>query len=147
MSHELSQRLLSIIRREADRLKRVGETRAAVPPGPGKWSPKEVLGHLVDSAANNHQRFVRALLAPELDSPGYSQSEWVACQGYAEEEWGGILALWEAYNRHLAHVIARIPEGKRAAPVRVAGGAPMTLEALAADYLRHLEHHLAQIAP
>src|SRR5262245_6674145 len=73
---------------------------------PEKWSRKQVLGHLIDSAANNHQRFVRAQLTQELVLPGYEQEKWVAVQHYQDESWETLVALWHQYNRHLLHVMA-----------------------------------------
>ena len=117
---------------------------ASVRPG-GAWTRKQILGHLVDSAANNHQRFVRAQLQDELVFPSYEQEGWVAVQAYSERPWPSLVALWEALNRHVAHVIARIPRERLARPVRLGEHAPMTLEFVARDYVRHLRHHLEQI--
>lgn len=111
----------------------------------GLWTRKEILGHLIDSATNNHQRFVRAQLQQELVFPGYEQEGWVAVQAYAARPWPPLVALWDALNRHVAHVIARIPESRLATPVRLGGGKPVTLEVVARDYVRHLRHHLEQI--
>ena len=94
-------------------LRSMSEARAEQPRAPGKWSPKQVIGHLIDSASNNHQRFVRAQEGPSFAGPGYEQDHWVAVQGYQESSWDEIVALWRAYNRHLAQVIERIPEAKR----------------------------------
>lgn len=115
-----------------------------VRPG-GRWSRKEILGHLVDSAANNHQRFVRAQLQGELAFPSYEQEGWVSVQGYRERPWHALVELWAQLNRHVAHVISRIPEGRLAASCRIGDGPPATLEFIARDYVRHLRHHLEQI--
>jgi hypothetical protein len=103
------------------------------------------MGHLIDSAANNHQRFVRGQLVDELVDPGYAQQGWVDSQRYAERPWVDVVELWAAYNRHLAHVIAAVPEARRAAPIRIGGDAPMTLSEVALDYVAHIQHHLRQI--
>jgi hypothetical protein len=116
----------------------------AVRPG-GSWSAKEILGHLIDSAANNHQRFVRAQLQPELEFPSYEQDRWVAVQGHAERPFAELLSLWDALNRHVAHVVARIPAAKVETPCRIGDGPAVTLEFVARDYVRHLRHHLEQI--
>jgi hypothetical protein len=111
----------------------------------GGWSRKQLLGHLIDSASNNHQRFVRALLAPELDGPGYDQSGCVRVERFAEADWTMLVDVWTSYNRLLAHVLRGVPDSKLATPCRIGGAPAITLEELAIDYVRHLEHHLAQI--
>ncbi len=145
MSSANSDRIAAIVKRETARLRAVTVEEASRKPGPDRWCPKEVLGHLVDSALNNHQRFVRAQLADTLDFPGYAQDDWVRCQGYADADWTGLIKLWVAVNRHLAHVVSRIPAAALSTPVRIGTGAPNPLSRVIDDYLRHLEHHLEQI--
>ena len=114
-------------------------------PGPGTWSPKEVVGHLIDSAANNHQRFVRAQQTDALTMPGYEQDHWVTAQGYQDADWPHLVTLWTHLNLHLADVMARIPPAKYAVPCVIGDDTPVTLEFVVIDYLRHLRHHMAQI--
>src|SRR5688572_30758858 len=80
--------------------------RAARRPAAGGWSPKELVGHLIDSAANNHQRFVRARWQEDLVFAGYEQERWVEAQGYQAARWRELVTLWQDYNRHLARVMA-----------------------------------------
>ena len=152
---EIAEELRSVLDDAVPRLKGIEEARAAVPRAPGKWSRKEILGHLVDSASNNHQRFVRGRFQEDLVFPGYAQDDWVAAEGWQERPFGETLELWRLYNLHLAHVIENTP---RAIAERVhtrhnlhlrawkpiAEGAPVTLAWFMEDYLGHLEHHLAQ---
>jgi hypothetical protein len=126
------------------KLRAMSEARAEQPHAAGKWSPKQVIGHLIDSAANNHQRFVRAQEAESYTGPGYIQDHWVAVQGYQDSSWDDLIGLWRAYNRHLARVIERIPEAKRDTTCTIGSYPPMTLAFVASDYIRHLRHHLAQ---
>jgi hypothetical protein len=112
---------------------------------PDKWSKKEILGHLIDSAANNHQRFVRASYNAAATFPQYSQNDWVRIQRYNESEWAGLVALWSAYNRHLSDVIERIPPDAFSSPCNIGKEEPVPLEFVIRDYLRHLRHHVNQI--
>jgi hypothetical protein len=126
------------------KLHAISESRAEQPRAAGKWSPKQVIGHLIDSAANNHQRFVRAQEGESYTGPGYTQDHWVTVQGYQESRWDDLIALWGAYNRHLARVIARIPDERNRTRCTIGTNAPMTLAFVASDYVHHLRRHLAQ---
>ena len=145
MSTAFGERIRQIVSSEGARLRLVPENEASRKPAAEKWCKKEVLGHLVDSAANNHQRFVRAMLAEELVFPAYVQNDWVSAQVYSAESWKNVLDLWSALNLHLAHIVDTIPSAKLSTQCRIGANPPMTLEALVADYIRHLVHHLAQI--
>ena len=112
---------------------------------PDNWSKKEILGHLIDSAANNHQRFVRAACNTAATFPPYDQNDWVRIQRYNESAWVGLVVLWSAYNRHLSDVIARIPDDALSAPCNIGKEEPVTLEFVIRDYLRHVRHHLNSI--
>ena len=140
-----AERLLAAVEGAAPRLRAITDIAASRRPAPSKWCPKEIIGHLLDSAANNLQRIVRAQLAPELVFPAYEQERWVAVQGYAEASWPELVELWLLQNRRMAALIRRIPEEKRGTPCRIGSGAPVTLDFIAEDYVRHLLHHLAQI--
>lgn len=123
----------------------IPEEAAAHRAAPGRWSRKEILGHLIDSALNNHQRFVRAQLESGLRLASYEQERWVAAQGYQNTPWPELIALWTQVNRHLVRVIALVPPAALGHHLAIGAGAPVTLEWLIEDYVRHLEHHLTQI--
>jgi hypothetical protein len=153
---QVADELRRIVNREAERLAEMSQDRARIPVAPGKWSPQEIIGHLVDSASNNHGRFVRAQLTDELSFPGYDQEAWVRLQGYAAADWPELIALWRAYNLHIAHLVARIPESvatelrsrhnlDEIAWKTVPRDKPVTLDYFIRDYVAHLQHHLAQI--
>jgi hypothetical protein len=129
-----------------NRLRQISEERAAVRPGPGKWSPKEILGHLVDSAANNHQRFVRLQLAVRIDLPGYDGDEWVRVQRYPDRPWREIIDLWVAYNTQLIALIRHVDSNSLRNVWHTPDGKDLNLEFLMKDYVVHLRHHLEQIA-
>jgi hypothetical protein len=114
-------------------------------PSENKWAKKEILGHLLDSASNNHQRFVRASLQGSLTFPGYEQNALVDLQRFADVDWNFLVDFWAAYNRFLAHVINNLPAEAATITCTIADHEPATLEWIASDYVAHLKHHLNQI--
>ena len=141
----LSAELLRVVNSAEEILRRVSAEQSGAPVLAGGWSRRQVMGHLIDSASNNHQRFVRASLADSLEFPGYDQNDWARVQSAEQADWPLLVALWANYNRYLAHIIARLPPAKLEVPVRIGQSEPVTLKFLAEDYLRHLVHHLGQI--
>jgi hypothetical protein len=113
----------------------------------GRWSVKEILGHLVDSASNNHQRIVRLEISNDLSFPDYQSDneKWVDAQGYQEEDWNELIWLWKYFNLHLAHVIEHVGADALSHLWRNASNQPIRLGDLILDYLSHLKMHLDQI--
>ena len=142
---ELSKNLLVVVEAAEPRLREFSAQESARPILRGGWSRKQVIGHLIDSASNNHQRFVRASLQPSLDFPGYDQDGNVSVQAVQDADWALLVTLWVAYNRSLAHVIAHLPASKLDTACRIGSNEPVTVGFLATDYLTHLLHHLRQI--
>jgi hypothetical protein len=128
-------------------LRALTEAEVSASRGPGTWVGKETLGHLIDSAANNHQRFVRAPFNVPFVWPGYEQNAWVSAQRYRDRPWTELVELWAALNRHVACAIESVPASALQTRCAIGGDEPVTLEWLMQDYLRHLRHHLAQILP
>ena len=154
-SAELLRQIIDEVRPQLEAL---GEKAAAHKSSPDSWSPKEVLGHLIDSAVNNHLRFVRAVRQDNLVFEGYDQDHWVSIQQYQERRWTDLISFWHQYNVHLAHVMRAIPDEVRdrihtkhnlhkIAMRAVPTYSPISLAYLMRDYVWHLEHHLAQILP
>ncbi len=148
--------LLDAVTAAVPRLAAIDDDASARRPAPGKWSPREIVGHLIDSASNNHQRFVRARWQDDLIFPGYEQDAWVDAQRYQDAPWQELVTLWAAFNRHLARVMAAVPEPIRTAPRQrhnlherafrpVPPSSPATLDYFMADYVDHLLHHLRQV--
>jgi hypothetical protein len=112
----------------------------------GGWTRKQIVGHLLDSAANNRQRFVRAAIDGQYAGPGYAQDAWVAAHGYSDHSWETLLRWWQTEHEILADVVDRIPEQRLEAKCVVGDDAPVTLRFLIEDYLRHQRGHFAQLA-
>lgn len=137
---ELSERLSEVIRSAMPWLVTLSNADAAQPEREGKWSAKEVIGHLTDSAVNNLARIVRLQIGPE-DLPTYAQNDWVDLQHYQDREWSEVLALWFALNEHLVWTIRHIPSHSLFHKGSIAGS-PLTLGFLIEDYIAHMQHHL-----
>ncbi len=142
---ELSEKLITVIDAAEPRLREITALESSEPILSGGWSRKQVVAHLIDSASNNHQRFVRAVQQPSLDFPGYDQEGNMRVQAPQEADWPLLVSLWAAYNRYLAHIIAHLPASKLETPCRIGPHEPVTLRFVATDYLTHLVHHLSQI--
>lgn len=139
----------STLESASERLMQVPEAETEAV-GTDGWSAKQVLGHLIDSAANNHARFVRAQLQDVLVVENYAQEGWVRVQKYEQEAWITLVDLWTNYNLHLLHVISNIPDAalaKRNVQLTADDGALKmeTLDFLVRDYFEHLQNHLNQI--
>ena len=138
------------------RLLEISDELSAVPRVEGKWSRKQIIGHLIDSAANNHSRFVRAQFNDDLVFPGYEQEAWVDSQRYQEKDWNELVQLWRLYNRHILHIMKVTPEDIRMklrskhnlhviASDKLSPDEPVTLDWFMRDYVDHLKKHLGQI--
>lgn len=133
----------------------VDDNDAAVKPAPNKWSAKEILGHLIDSASNNHGRFVRAQHEEEFQILGYQQNEWVNIQGYQDQEWQDLLIMWRQFNLLLSNLMFNTPPSVREQKLSIPDSflpsgpdlkeEPGTLGYLMEDYVVHLKKHLGQI--
>jgi DinB superfamily len=127
------------------RLRALTDVRAGESRGAGKWVRKEILGHLIDSAANNQQRFVRARFSDPFTWPGYDQNAWVAAHGYSDRAWTDLVDLWAGMNAQVAAAMESVPADRLATSCVIGGDPPATLDWWMHDYVRHMRHHLAQI--
>lgn len=123
-----------------DRLLAVPVEKTSIKPAPDKWSLKEILGHLIDSASNNHQRFVRLQEESSLSLPGYNQENWVRIQRYNAMNWDDLVPLWYLLNILLLHVIEGMSEDCLGNIYQSPEG-PIALDSLVKDYFRHLDGH------
>ena len=141
---------------DAERMLEISDEEAGQPRAPGKWSRKEIVGHLIDSAVNNHARFVRARMQDDLVFDGYDQDAWVRLQNYGARSWPALVRAWRMYNLQIAEVMRHTSPGDLHRPRArhnlheiafrnrgVSGEA--TLALLMQDYVEHLRHHLRQV--
>lgn len=127
------------------RLKQLSPEKVESKATPTTWSPKEELGHLIDSSANNHQRIVRAQLEDNLAMPGYDQNRWVALHAYQRRDWSELIDTWQALNRQLVMAAEAVPASTWSHTVTIAGSEPVTLNFVFQDYVAHMVHHLRHI--
>jgi len=139
-------------------LLQIAEARSEESRAEDHWSAKQILGHLIDSATNNHARFVLGQMKDDLVFTGYDQDGWVRTNHYQEADWSRLVELWRSYNLHLHHLMAHADKAKlntlctqhsleEIAFRTVPKSEPVTLEYLMKDYVLHLKHHLNQILP
>ena len=111
-------------------------------PSPQAWSPKEEFGHLLDSAANNHQRIVRAQLEDNPGMPGYDGEQWVVLHRYQQRDWQSLIQLWSGLNRQLLAAAEAVPDSAWSRTLTIGDSGPLTLRFVFDDYLDHMLQHL-----
>ncbi len=143
--HDFAERVRRAIAHEEPLLRAIIDPSAGASPGVGRWSKKQELGHLIDSATNNRVRFARAALDGRFEGPSYDPRGWVELGGYAEMQWAEIVNLWKALNIALATMLSRILDERRTAECRIGESATAPLEFVVDDYIQHMQHHLDHI--
>jgi hypothetical protein len=125
-------------------LEAIEDKQFSFKPSPAKWSKKEVIGHLIDSATNNHQRFVRTQFE---DAPliAYDQDKWNKFSYHQNMDGKSLIKFWAFYNKQLAAIMKQIPEENLTRKCLTGENNLVTLEFLINDYVVHLEHHLRQV--
>lgn len=142
---EIADQIRLVVEKAKSQLLSLDQEVVNLKPAFDKWSKKEILGHLIDSAANNHQRFVRAVYNDAGNFPAYKQNEWVSIQHYNDSSWKGLIELWAAYNNHLSDLLERLPVSSKSSICNIGKTEPASLDFVVKDYLRHLNHHINKI--
>jgi DinB family protein len=145
MPASIQMRFEREINQAETRLRSVSEEASRIAIRPGGWTRKQVLGHLIDSALNNHQRFVRAAVQDEYRGPTYDQEAWVRMHGYDGIPWRVLVDFWLSHNQLLTRAVALVPAAKYDVACYIGDNPAMSLLDLMEDYLRHMLHHLDQI--
>lgn len=151
----MNEKLIDVINRLKSNIETVpkkflqcSEEELKFKPAPSKWSKKELLGHLIDSAANNHARFVKAQFSDEpFFMEGYAQNEWVDIQKYNDKKTASLVDLWKVYNEHISFIMENTPEKnlQLKCTAEDAFENADTLFLLMKDYVDHMDHHLKKI--
>lgn len=113
-------------------------------PSPNKWSKQEILGHLIDSATNNYQRFIRSQFE-EIPVIPYDQNKWNEFSYYNSFSKSQLVTFWKSYNEQILTLFKLIPKDKLSKKCNTGGSDNFTLAFLFDDYVEHLEYHLKQI--
>jgi hypothetical protein len=137
-------RFVSILDTLPAQLSAIPVAELSIKPGPDKWSKKQIIGHLIDSAANNHQRFIRAQYE-KVPRIVYDQNKWNTINFYDEADATVLIDLLCNYNRHLLFVFQHIPSESLSQKYDSGNTEPATLAFLINDYVAHFEHHLTQL--
>ena len=137
--------LRALINEVPPKLSKLPLSQVELKPSPVKWSPKEELGHLLDSAANNHQRIVRTQLEDEPKMPGYDGDAWVELHKYQRRNWQEMIDLWRNLNRQLLAAAEAISDAAWLRTCTIADSQPLTLKFVFEDYIDHMVHHLKHI--
>ena len=127
------------------RLKELHIARVELKPSQSKWSPKEELGHLLDSAANNHQRIVRTQLEDKPRMSGYGGDAWVKLHNYQQRNWQEMIEVWRALSQQLLAAAEAVPDSAWSRTCTIADSGPLTLKFVFEDYIDHMLHHLKHI--
>ena len=143
----VADELRAIVNDVVPQLQELDQAKIGIRPNPKKWSRKEILGHLIDSACNNQQKFVRMMQQPELVFPGYAQDDWVDLQNWCGADWNQMIELWSSYNFHIAYLIENVKDEFLQNTISIESAGPFTLEFIMLDYVEHLKHHVKQIFP
>ncbi|WP_176142404.1 DinB family protein [Halobacillus hunanensis] len=147
MRHQI-EKLTEFIKAVPEEFKQLSEQEYYERPAPNKWSKKEILGHLCDSAVVNQRRFIAAQIASQPAPMGdYNQDEWVRLQGYQDTPVDDIIEYWVSLNKTIIRTISNIPSQHYENLLKTEGGSTVTLQFAVRDYVEHMEHHLEQIFP
>lgn len=149
-------KFILIINDSEKSLLQISDEESSVKKSPTKWSKKEILGHLIDSAGINQNRFLIAVFKDNLIFETYNQDEWVKLHQYNNQNWGNLIQLWKLLNLQIAEVVQNIQVEKKLANtvihnfdkicfIIVESNQESNLDYLINDYITHMEHHLKQI--
>jgi hypothetical protein len=133
----------------SSKISSVPDAEFSAKPVPEKWSQKEVLGHLIDSAHNNLRRFVCGQYESVPPRIIYEQDFWVAANSYQQANMEDVILLWKLINLRICDILKNMPQANLERECNTGRDRVQlhSLEWLAEDYVKHVKHHLNQILP
>lgn len=144
---EVAEELNQIIDDFVLKINKIPDEEFSAKPLPHKWSKKEVLGHLIDSALNNHRRFVCGQYEPTPPKIRYDQDFWAKANDYQNSKKEDVILLWKLINKKIGDTLSVMPEQNYSRTCNTGEETEQlhSIEWLAIDYVKHLKHHLNQI--
>lgn len=142
---QLISQLHQLLDRVPPALRSISEEKASAGSGPDKWTAKQELGHLLDSAVVNHYRWVRVLSEDSPTLPGYDGPSWVNLHNYKDRGWSDLIDTWVRMNEHMF----MLAEGISASGwqrLAIFDAKPATLEFMLNDYVHHAADHLVHFS-
>ncbi len=139
--------LLGVVREYSEKISTIPDDQFYASPNPKKWSKIEILGHLIDSAQNNLRRFICGQYETPPRLISYDQDFWVSANQYRSASKKELILLWTLLNERIASVLQGMPIDTHQKYCPLATGGQQTLKWFAADYVKHLKHHLNQLLP
>lgn len=143
MTEKLVKQLISILDESYEKFQHIADDDWNLKPAPNKWSKKEILGHLADSAMNNIHRFIRIRQGDQTNI-FYDQDFWVSANDYQFQDLESITMLWRSVNLQISRIWRKTWDTDLQKTIPVKDETP-TLQFLMEDYIDHLNHHLKQI--
>jgi hypothetical protein len=137
---DIARELSEIVSNHYEKYYNLDDQKASVILSADKWSLKEIIGHLIDSASNNHQRFVRLHINNKIDFPIYHY-DWISIENFNSMKFTDLISLWKYFNILLSHIINNVTDDKLS-NIWETGGTKLTLKFIITDYLRHIKEHI-----
>jgi hypothetical protein len=140
--------LRSVVEAYSQKFYQISDSDFSAKLNPVKWSKKEVIGHLVDSAQNNLRRFIVGQYDHQPNII-YQQDFWVQANNYQHAKKDDVIELWRLINNQIAAILTSMPKENYTKICNTGKETPElhTIEWLASDYVRHLKHHINQVIP
>ena len=153
---EFTEQFRQLIESAEEKLSAISEQDSLKSSAPGKWTCREILGHLIDSSINNARRFITGQSMTELIFDGYDQNIWVSSQKYNEQPWPELIATWRQANLHIVNLTRAIPADvlnrshdvhnlDKIAWQKIPRDQLVTLAYVITDYFGHMIYHINHI--